>query len=81
MLNEQTIRYPQWKMKHQKPQDLPSSQPMRSILPAALTIARRDPAARLVFLPSDHYVEDESRLAVALQAAATKRTGRSHCGR
>src|SRR5277367_1187346 len=33
------------------------------ILLAALTIARRDPAARLVFLPSDHYVEDESRLA------------------
>jgi len=46
------------------------------ILLAALTIARRDPAARLVFLPSDHYVEDESRLAAALKAASTKRIAR-----
>src|SRR5271170_1914788 len=46
------------------------------ILLAALTIARRDPAARLVFLPSDHYIEDESRLAAALKAASTKRIAR-----
>jgi mannose-1-phosphate guanylyltransferase len=46
------------------------------ILLAALTIARLDPAARLVFLPSDHYVEDETRLAAALKAASTKRIAR-----
>jgi mannose-1-phosphate guanylyltransferase len=46
------------------------------ILLAALTIARLDPAARLVFLPSDHYVGDESRLAAALRAASTKRIAR-----
>jgi mannose-1-phosphate guanylyltransferase len=46
------------------------------ILLAALTIARLDPAARVVFLPSDHYVKDEARLAAALRAASTKRIAR-----
>jgi mannose-1-phosphate guanylyltransferase len=40
------------------------------ILLAALSIATHDPLARLVFLPSDHYIEDESLLTAALQAAA-----------
>jgi len=36
-----------------------------------LTILRRDPAARIVVLPSDHHVRDEARLAHALRYAAT----------
>ena len=40
------------------------------ILLAALSIATHDPLARLLFLPSDHYIEDESLLATALRAAA-----------
>ena len=43
------------------------------ILLAALTIGMRDPLARLVFLPSDHYVEHEALLARALRVAATRR--------
>jgi mannose-1-phosphate guanylyltransferase len=46
------------------------------ILLAALSIAVHDPLARLVFLPSDHYIEDESLLAGALQAAAHRRLSR-----
>ena len=36
------------------------------ILLAALAVLARDPFARIVFLPSDHYVRDEPRLATAL---------------
>ncbi|MBL0897403.1 MAG: transposase [Reyranella sp.] len=43
------------------------------VLLAALSIATRDPLARLVFLPSDHYVRDEARLSAALREAATVR--------
>jgi len=46
------------------------------ILLAALSIAKRDPLARVLFLPSDHYVEDESLLATALKAAVTRRLAR-----
>jgi len=42
------------------------------ILLAALTIARHDPLARVVFLPSDHYVEDEVVLGRALAVAAAR---------
>lgn len=40
------------------------------VLLAALAIAARDPLARLVFLPSDHFVPDELALASALTAVA-----------
>jgi len=43
------------------------------ILLATLTIAMRDPLARLVFLPSDHFVARESLFARALQATASSR--------
>jgi mannose-1-phosphate guanylyltransferase len=39
------------------------------ILLGLLTIARRDPAARIVLLPSDHHVRQEAILAAALRAA------------
>lgn len=42
------------------------------ILLAALSIARQDALARLVFLPSDHFVEDEAALQKALKVAAMK---------
>ena len=41
------------------------------ILLPALWIARRDPDARVVILPSDHYVADEGILAAALRRALT----------
>ena len=37
-----------------------------------LHIARRDPHARVVILPSDHYVRDEAVLARALRRAVTR---------
>ncbi len=43
------------------------------VLLAALTIAIHDPLARLVFLPSDHFVAHEARLARALQVAVSSR--------
>ena len=43
------------------------------VLLSALSIALRDPLARVVFLPSDHYVRDEVPLAAALQKAAAGR--------
>lgn len=46
------------------------------ILLAALSIAARDPLARIVFLPADHHVRDEDALAGPL-AAATAIAGRS----
>ncbi len=39
------------------------------ILLPLLHIVRRDPDARIVLLPSDHYVEDEAALAAALHGA------------
>jgi mannose-1-phosphate guanylyltransferase len=39
---------------------------------AALNIARDDAHTRLVFVPSDHYVEDEAVLQSALRVAATR---------
>jgi mannose-1-phosphate guanylyltransferase len=41
------------------------------ILLSVLSIRRRDPLARIVFLPADHYVRDERALAGALCEAAT----------
>jgi mannose-1-phosphate guanylyltransferase len=41
------------------------------ILLALLTIMERDPLARVVFLPADHYVRDEHVLGASLIAAAT----------
>jgi mannose-1-phosphate guanylyltransferase len=43
------------------------------VLLSALTIAARDPLARIVFLPSDHFVRDEDRFERALREAATVR--------
>jgi mannose-1-phosphate guanylyltransferase len=43
------------------------------VLLSALSIAARDPLARIVFLPSDHYVRDEARLSLALRDASTVR--------
>jgi len=41
------------------------------ILLATLSILERDPLARIVFLPADHYVRDERALAASLREAAT----------
>jgi mannose-1-phosphate guanylyltransferase len=41
------------------------------ILLATLSILERDPLARIVFLPADHYVRDEAALAGSLREAAT----------
>jgi mannose-1-phosphate guanylyltransferase len=41
------------------------------ILLAVLRILERDPLARIVFLPADHYVRDEVALGTSLRAAAT----------
>ena len=41
------------------------------ILLAALSILERDPLARIVFLPADHYVRDEGALADSLRETAT----------
>lgn len=41
------------------------------ILLAVLSILERDPLARIVFLPADHYVRDELALAGSLREAAT----------
>jgi mannose-1-phosphate guanylyltransferase len=41
------------------------------VLLAVLAILERDPFARIVFLPADHYVADESVLAEAVRSAAT----------
>jgi mannose-1-phosphate guanylyltransferase len=50
------------------------------VLLGLLRIAARDPNARILLLPSDHYVEDERRLARALRAVSRtvegSRTGR-----
>jgi mannose-1-phosphate guanylyltransferase len=42
------------------------------ILLAVLSILTRDPHARIVFLPADHHVRDESALASAVRSAATQ---------
>jgi mannose-1-phosphate guanylyltransferase len=41
------------------------------ILLAVLRILERDPLARIVFLPADHYVRDEVALGTSLRAAGT----------
>jgi mannose-1-phosphate guanylyltransferase len=41
------------------------------ILLAVLTILARDPLARIVFLPADHFVRDEAALQSSLREAAT----------
>jgi mannose-1-phosphate guanylyltransferase len=41
------------------------------VLLALLTILERDPLARIVFLPADHFVRDEATLGQSLVAAAT----------
>jgi mannose-1-phosphate guanylyltransferase len=41
------------------------------ILLAVLKILERDPLARIVFLPADHYVRDENALGASLREAAT----------
>jgi mannose-1-phosphate guanylyltransferase len=45
------------------------------ILLALLTVLERDPDARIVFLPSDHYVRDEHTLADALERAVAAQVG------
>ncbi len=49
------------------------------ILLAVLSILTRDPLARIVFLPSDHFVRNELLLATALREAITQLT-RNHNG-
>lgn len=44
------------------------------ILYATLSILARDPLARIVFLPADHYVRDETTLAATLRRTATSLT-------
>jgi mannose-1-phosphate guanylyltransferase len=39
------------------------------VLLSLLSILARDPRARILFLPADHFVEDEARLAVAMRTA------------
>jgi mannose-1-phosphate guanylyltransferase len=41
------------------------------ILLAVLSILERDPLARIVFLPADHFVRDENALGASLREAAT----------
>jgi mannose-1-phosphate guanylyltransferase len=41
------------------------------VLLAVLTILERDPLARIVFLPADHFVREEATLGQSLTAAAT----------
>lgn len=41
------------------------------VLLATLSITQRDPKARIVFLPADHFVRDEAALGASLQEAAT----------
>lgn len=45
------------------------------VLLATLHIAKRDPLARIVFLPADHYVDDEALLATSMQEAAALLSG------
>jgi mannose-1-phosphate guanylyltransferase len=47
------------------------------ILLAVLKILERDPLARIVFLPADHYVRDENALGTSLREAATLLTRQS----
>jgi mannose-1-phosphate guanylyltransferase len=47
------------------------------ILLALLSVLERDPLARIVFLPADHYVRDEATLAQALRAAVLRLTRRT----
>ncbi len=44
------------------------------VLPSALSILRRDPLARIVFLPADHYVRDERTLMGTLRSAILQLT-------
>lgn len=44
------------------------------ILLATLKVLERDPLARIVFLPADHYVRDEAALASSLREVATELT-------
>jgi mannose-1-phosphate guanylyltransferase len=44
------------------------------ILLATLKILERDPLARIVFLPADHFVRDEAALAASLREVATELT-------
>jgi mannose-1-phosphate guanylyltransferase len=44
------------------------------ILLATLKILERDPLARIVFLPADHFVRDEAALASSLREVATELT-------
>jgi mannose-1-phosphate guanylyltransferase len=44
------------------------------ILLATLRILEKDPLARIVFLPADHYVRNEAALAATLREAATELT-------
>jgi mannose-1-phosphate guanylyltransferase len=44
------------------------------VLLSLLSILRRDPLARMLFLPADHFVEDESRLAAAIRLALAEVT-------
>jgi mannose-1-phosphate guanylyltransferase len=39
------------------------------VLLSLLSVLTRDPQARVLFLPADHFVEDETRLAVAIRTA------------
>ena len=48
------------------------------ILLGVLRILERDPLARIVFLPADHYVRDEVALGTSLRAAATLLTRNPH---
>lgn len=41
------------------------------ILLATLSVTLRDPDARIIFLPADHYVRDEARLGASLKKAAS----------
>lgn len=46
------------------------------VLLAVLSILERDPLARIVFLPADHFVRDEALLAASLRAAVAQLTRR-----
>lgn len=61
---------------HDRPSDTLIVQPWNretgpGILLPLLHVVRRDPAAVIVLLPSDHFIEEEERFMGAVQAAAT----------
>ncbi len=78
LVSEQHRRYwPQarWTVRHENVIVQPANRgTAHGVLLGVLSILERDPFARIVFLPADHHVQDESALAEAIRSAATHLT-------